>query len=167
MEKKFKDLVMKNGDTVAEHRARPSWDQYFLDMARLVATRATCPVRQVGAVFVDRDSHGVLSMGYNGSPRGTKHCGEACLNREHGSRTDECRAVHSETNAILNAARQGIRLEGSKVYITLSPCHRCAANLIQVGVAEIIYEEDSAYPDVFNELKGAGISVRQVHRKLT
>lgn len=140
---------------------RPSWDQYFMDMAKLVAARATCPVRQVGAVFVDKNNS-VLSIGYNGAARGTKHCGDACKNRKHGEKTDECRAVHSETNAILNAARNGIKLEGSKVYVTLSPCARCANNLIQVGVTEVIYGSNSAYPEVVEELKNSKVIIKKL-----
>lgn len=136
---------------------RPSWDEYFMDLARLAARRATCPVRQVGSVFVDSESKIVLSTGFNGSPRGMKHCGAACFEREHGQNQGLCKAVHSEANAIASAARMGTKLEGTHLYCTLSPCLNCARLLIQVGVSSITYAESSVYPEPLEELKEANI----------
>jgi dCMP deaminase len=138
---------------------RPTWTQYFLDLAKLAATRATCPVRQVGAILVDPATNTVLATGYNGAPRGTAHCGEACYNRVHGQRTNECRAVHAEMNAILSAARVGTRLEGAHLYCTMAPCVPCARALIQVGVRRVEYLNPSAYPEAVQELKEAGIEI--------
>lgn len=129
---------------------RPSWDSYFIQIAHLVATRATCPRRHVGAVIV-RDRR-ILATGYNGAPRGISHCpdqGEfndwplGCLRAGH------CiRALHAEQNALLQAALIGIPCEGSSIYVTCQPCNTCAKMLINAGIRRVIYEGD--YPDDFS-----------------
>lgn len=141
---------------------RAGWGRYFLQMAEFVSTRSTCPTKQVGAVLVDPESKSVLSMGYNGSPRGTTHCGSECSDRKHGENTDVCRAVHAESNAIYNAAHNGIRLKGSDIYCTLSPCINCARAIIQVGVERVVFSHESAYPEALRELEEAGIIVEQL-----
>ena len=146
---------------------RPTWMQYFLDLAKLAAKRATCPVRQVGAVFVDPGTNVVLATGYNGSPRGTPHCGKACYERQHGEKTSECRAVHAETNGIYSAARRGVSLEGAHVYCTLSPCVNCARALVQVGITWVGYGEDSAYPEAIEELKMGGVGYALLSAEVT
>lgn len=141
---------------------RAGWDEYFLQMAQFVATRSTCPTKQVGAIFVDPESKSVLSMGYNGSPRGTEHCGEQCASRKHGENTSACRAVHAEANAIYNAAHNGVSLKGSHIYSTLGPCINCARAIIQVGTQKVIYLESSAYPEVIEELQNANLEVVRI-----
>lgn len=136
---------------------RVGWDKYYLMIAQTVATRATCPVMNVGAVFVDGETHSILSVGYNGAPRGTTHCGEACENRVMGEDTDKCRAVHAEANAIYNAALNGVSLKGSTAYITMSPCLKCAQALIQVGVQWVYFLTASPYYDGVYLLMNSGI----------
>jgi dCMP deaminase len=123
---------------------RPSWDEYFIAMANLAATRATCPRRRVGAVLV-RDNR-VLATGYNGSVRGAPHCDDVgCLLVQHAGRDSCVRTVHAELNAILQCAALGISSYGATLYCTDFPCVSCAKALVQAGVVKIIYL--SEYPD--------------------
>ena len=127
---------------------RPSWDEYFLQLARQAATRSTCLRRQVGAVLV-REKR-ILSTGYNGAPRGTAHCLEVGCLREQlgipsGERQELCRAIHAEQNAIIQAAVHGVAIDGATLYTTLHPCVLCAKMLINCGVRDIHYLE--GYPD--------------------
>ena len=123
---------------------RPSPDRYFMDMAELVATRSTCLRRHVGAVIV-KDKH-VLSTGYNGAPRGARHCEETgCLRIElnvpSGPRHELCRGVHAEQNAVAQAAYFGTSVKGATIYTTTFPCSLCAKILVNAGIAEIVYDE--------------------------
>jgi len=113
---------------------RPSWDDYFLQIARDVATRATCPRRHVGAVIV-RDRR-ILSTGYNGSPPGQKHCTEVgCLMED-----DRCiRTLHAEQNAIIQAALHGVSTEGATLYGTCRPCHVCARMIVGAGIQRVVF----------------------------
>ena len=123
---------------------RPSADEYFMEMAKLVSSRSTCLRRHVGAVIV-KDKH-VLSTGYNGAPRGVSHCEDAgCmrvkLNVPSGTRHELCRGVHAEQNAVAQAAYHGTSLKGAIIYTTTFPCSLCAKILINSGITEIIYDE--------------------------
>ncbi|MBE6517702.1 MAG: cytidine deaminase [Thermoplasmata archaeon] len=123
---------------------RPGNDQYFMDMAKLVSTRSTCTRRHVGAVIV-KDKR-VLSTGYNGSPKGTKHCEELGCIREQmnipsGTRHELCRGVHAEQNAVTQAAYFGVSVNGATIYTTTYPCSMCAKILINAGIKEIVYDE--------------------------
>jgi dCMP deaminase len=127
---------------------RPSWDDYFESIARLVATRSTCMRRNVGAVVVKNKQ--VLATGYNGAPSGVRHCEEVGCLRERmkvpsGERHELCRALHAEQNAFLQAARHGVSLEGAILYITNQPCSICAKMIINVGIKKVVYAGD--YPD--------------------
>ena len=128
--------------------SRPSWDEYFMKIAHVVATRSTCLRRQVGAVLV-RDKR-MLTTGYNGAPSGMKHCEDVGCLRDKlkippGERHELCRGLHAEMNALLQAAIHGVRVEGASLYCTSSPCALCAKMLINVGVRKIY--TDSDYPD--------------------
>jgi dCMP deaminase len=122
---------------------RPSWDEYFLMMAKLAATRSTCLAFPVGAVIVkDRQ---VLATGYNGPPSGSPHCTAQgyCypgLSSCDASSSLPSRAVHAEANAIAQAARHGISTQGSRIYVTLEPCLSCLKLLISAGIREVRYE---------------------------
>lgn len=135
---------------------RPGWDEYFMQIARTVATRATCPRLSVGCVLVRE--HRILTTGYNGAPRGVAHCTEAgCM-----LVNDHCaRATHAEANAIVQGALHGVSLAGSIAYCTHQPCVNCSKLLISAGVQKIIY--DVGYPDpVASELLAeAGVAVAQ------
>jgi dCMP deaminase len=122
---------------------RPTWDEYFLMIAKLAATRSTCLAFPVGAVIVkDRQ---VLATGYNGSPSGTAHCTTQgyCypgLSSCDASKTMPSRAVHAEANAIAQAAKHGISTENANIYVTLEPCLSCLKLLISAGIKEVFYE---------------------------
>ncbi|MGK7930957.1 MAG: cytidine/deoxycytidylate deaminase family protein [Microcystaceae cyanobacterium] len=122
---------------------RPSWDEYFLMIAKLAATRSTCLAFPVGAVIVkDRQ---VLATGYNGSPSGTVHCTTQgfCypgLDSCDQSSNLPSRAVHAEANAIAQAAKHGISTQGAAIYVTLEPCLSCLKLIISAGIREVFYE---------------------------
>ncbi len=144
---------------------RPDWDEYFMKVAKLVATRSTCLRRQVGAVAV-REKR-ILATGYNGAPIGLKHCEElGCLRKRlgipSGERQELCRAVHAEQNVIIQAAKLGISLDNATLYITHFPCYTCAKLLINAGIKRIVYEED--YPDEFAKkiLEEAKITIEKL-----
>ena len=142
--------------------SRPSWDEYFLSIAKLVAERSTCLRRQVGAVIV-KDKR-ILTTGYNGAPSGLDHCDKTGCMREKlnipsGQRHELCRALHAEMNAILQAAQYGISLGESIIYCTNQPCIICAKMIINAGIKRVVVL--SSYPDEFagKFLKEANIEV--------
>jgi dCMP deaminase len=141
---------------------RPSWDEYFMGIARLAATRSTCLRRQVGAVIV-KDKR-ILTTGYNGAPAGLPHCLDiGCLREElripSGERHELCRATHGEQNAIVQAAALGVSIKGSVIYSTTHPCILCTKLIINAGIKKIVIED--SYPDQMSEemLKQAGIKI--------
>jgi len=132
---------------------RPSWDEYFMRMAFMAASRSTCTRRKVGAVIV-KDSR-IISTGYNGPPTGLLHCDvtgciRETLNIPSGERHELCRGLHAEQNAIIQAASNGTSIKGAKIYVTTHPCVVCAKMLINAGIEEIIYAD--GYPDELAEL---------------
>jgi len=144
---------------------RPSFDEYFMKIALLVATRSTCTRRHVGAVIV-RDNH-ILSTGYNGPPKGAKHCDETgCireqLNIPRGERHELCRGLHAEQNAIIQAAVFGVSIKGGTIYTTNFPCSVCAKMIVNAELKELVYLED--YPDELSReiLQESNIKVRQI-----
>lgn len=144
--------------------ARPDWDEYFMQITQLVATRSTCSRRQVGAMLVKEKN--ILATGYNGVPSGITHCDvTGCLRDQlkvpSGERHELCRGLHAEQNAIIQAARHGVNISGSTLYCTDSPCIICSKMLINAGVNEVIYAR--GYPDGLSlEMLGeAGIRFHQ------
>ncbi len=144
---------------------RPSWDEYFMRIAQLAATRSTCLRRQVGAVIV-KDKR-VLSTGYNGSPSGLEHClNVGCLREQmnipSGERHELCRAIHAEQNAIIQAATSGVSIEGATLYSTTYPCVLCAKMIINAGI-RTIYITDG-YPDDLSKqlIDEAGLTVHRM-----
>jgi dCMP deaminase len=143
---------------------RPSWDQYFMGIARMVASRSTCLRRQVGAVAV-RDKR-ILATGYNGAPSGLKHCLEVgCLREDNdipsGQRHELCRALHAEQNVIIQAAYHGLSIADSTLYCTNLPCVICAKMIINSGVRRIVFA--SGYPDELSRamLDEAGVELER------
>jgi dCMP deaminase len=122
----------------ADTAGRPSWDEYFLAIARTVATRATCSRRSVGAVIV-KDKR-ILATGYNGAPVGLRHCDH----RDGGDMVDgHCaRSTHAEQNAIVQAARHGLSIAGGTMYCTDHPCLTCSKLAINAGIVRIVYEAE-------------------------
>ncbi|NEN96323.1 MAG: dCMP deaminase family protein [Moorea sp. SIO3I7] len=122
---------------------RPNWDEYFLMMAKLAATRSTCLAFPVGAVIVKNNQ--ILATGYNGPPSGSSHCTAQgyCypgLSSCDASRTMPSRAVHAEANAIAFAAKHGIATAGATIYVTLEPCVSCLKLIISAGIKKVFYE---------------------------
>ncbi len=145
---------------------RPSWDEYFMEMAELTAKRSTCMRRHVGAVIV-KDRH-AIATGYNGAPRGIMHCEDrgGCLRQQlnvpSGQRHELCMALHAEQNAIIQAAVMGNSVEGGTIYITHQPCAICAKMILNAGIKRIVIRE--GYPDELASsiLDEAGISVEKL-----
>jgi len=117
-------------------RPRASWDEYFMSIAQVVATRSTCPRKYVGAVLVRNRT--ILSTGYNGSIRGLPHCDDVgCVIEE-----DHCvSTVHAEANAIIQAARNGVAIAGAELYTTASPCWPCFKLIANAGISRVYYGE--------------------------
>jgi dCMP deaminase len=175
------DLVVDNNGTLEElHRRldevipplmsrflRPSWDEYFMNIAKVVALRGNCMKRKVAAIIV-KDRR-VISTGYNGTPRGAKNCNEGGCPRcngmaESGTALEECLCCHGEENAITQAAYHGTSLKGSTLYTTFAPCLLCTKMIINSGISEVVYNQD--YP--LNEralvlLEECGVALRR-HR---
>ncbi len=146
---------------------RPDNDTYFMKMAELVSTRSTCLRRKVGAVVVKEKR--VLSTGYNGAPRGLRHCGEVgCVrardNVESGTRHELCRGVHAEQNAVIQAAYFGVSIKGGSMYATNFPCVLCAKILVNAGIVEVVFKDE--YVDELSReiLDESGVAVRKFPR---
>ena len=151
---------------------RPGWDDYFMEIARVVAKRSNCSRRQVAAVIV-KENH-LLSTGYNGTPRGVKNCFDGGCPRcaghaPSGSSLEECLCVHAEQNAICQAARYGIDVSGATIYITLSPCLTCAKLIINAGIKEVVYAGDyTAFLDTVKDMfRQSGVKCRAFKGKLS
>ncbi|NLW37654.1 MAG: cytidine deaminase [Peptococcaceae bacterium] len=128
--------------------SRPDWDEYFMEIARVVASRSTCLRRSVGALIV-KDTR-ILASGYNGAPAGLRHCLETgCLREERGvpagERHELCRGLHAEQNALIQAAVYGIAIQGAVYYVTHQPCALCAKIMINAGIRKVVFQGD--YPD--------------------
>ncbi len=139
---------------------RPSWNQYFMDIARLVSSRSTCLRRKVGAVLVQDKQ--IIATGYNGAPTNLAHCESVgCLRSEKkipsGMRHEICRGIHAETNVLLQAALHGVQTKGATLYCTHQPCILCAKMIINGGITHVYYQGE--YPDSLAQdlLKEAGI----------
>lgn len=144
MKKKTSSSTVKEIDV--SHR--PSWDEYFMEVAHVVRKRSTCLRRHVGAVLVIDKR--ILATGYNGAPSGLFHCLDTgCMRQKlkipSGERHEICRGAHAEQNAIAQAALLGVSTKDSEIYITDHPCSVCAKILINAGLKRIVY--DGNYPD--------------------
>jgi len=134
--------------------SRKSWDNYFMKVAEVVATRSTCDRKFVGAVIV-KDKM-ILSTGYNGSIRGLPHCDEVGHEMENG----HCvRTVHAEANALVQAARNGVQVDGSDIYVTASPCYNCFKLIANSGIQRIFYGELYRDERIKQHAKEAGIEL--------
>ncbi len=150
---------------MASAMARPSWNEYFMNITKLVASRSTCTRRAVGAILVKEKR--ILSTGYNGAPSSVSHCEEAGCLREKlgvpsGQRHELCRGVHAEQNAIVQAAFYGVSIKEAILFSTTYPCSICARLIINAGISKIFYQE--GYQDELSEtmLKEAGIQIVQL-----
>jgi dCMP deaminase len=141
-------------------RSRVSWDEYFMNIAREVATRATCDRKHVGAVIV-RDRN-ILATGYNGSVRGLPHCDDAGHLMEDG----HCvRTVHAEANAITQAAMSGAGIGGAGIYVTASPCWNCFKLIVNSGIRRISFGEFYRDQKIFEVSLTLGIELVDLSKK--
>ena len=162
LQQKIAALVGK----VLQNNKRPDWDEYFMSIAQVVASRSNCIKRKVAAVVV-KDRR-IISTGYNGTPRGTTNCNEGGCPRcnqlaPSGTSLEECFCSHGEENAITQAAYHGTSLKGSSLYSTFSPCLLCTKMIINAGILEVIFNHD--YPLGETSLKllqEAGVTVRKL-----
>jgi dCMP deaminase len=145
---------------------RPSWDDYFMTITKVVATRSTCLRRHVGAILV-KDKR-ILATGYNGAPAGLRHCSEVgCLRQDasipSGTRHELCRGLHAEQNAIIQAANHGISIRGSTLYCTNKPCVICSKMIINARITQVYYEEGYDDPLADQMLAEASIDMVRFH----
>jgi len=159
-------MSTKNKTKTAD--VRPGWDEYFLQIAQLVAKRSTCLRRKVGALVV-KDRR-ILATGYNGTPSGIRHCSEVGCLREKlkipsGERHELCRGLHAEQNVLLQASLHGVPLRDSSLYVTNQPCIICAKMIINAGIKEVVIADHYPDPMALNFLKEAKIKVRKVDRR--
>lgn len=145
---------------------RPDWDHYFMDIAKVVASRSNCIKRKVAAIIV-RDKR-VVSTGYNGTPRSTRNCNEGGCPRcnslaTSGTNLDECLCSHGEENAIVQASYHGVSLKDAIIYTTFAPCLMCAKMIINSGIREVIYNVEYPLNDsAFRLFDEAGVLVRKL-----
>ncbi len=152
----------------AQKYSRPSWDDYFMNMAQVAKERSNCLRQEVGAVLV-KDKR-IIATGYNGTPMGVKNCNEGgcerCLHREQGKLGEGvdyelCLCLHAEQNSVLQAAYHGMSAKGAILYSTIAPCLQCAKALINAGVAEIVYSKEHSDKLGLKLLKAAGVKIRR------
>ncbi|NQS89953.1 cytidine deaminase [Patescibacteria group bacterium] len=149
-------------------KKRPSWDEYFMQIAMMIATRSTCLRRGVGAVIVKEKR--ILTTGYNGAPRGLPHCEEVGCLREKmgipsGQRQEICRGLHAEQNAIIQAALYGIGIKDSVIYCTHQPCITCSKMIINAGIKKVFFKGDYPDPLAKEMLAEAKIELIKMERK--
>ncbi len=144
---------------------RPDWDEYFLEITDIVKKRSTCLRRQVGAVIV-KDNN-ILASGYNGVPTKITHCSVVgCLreklNVPSGERHELCRGLHAEQNAIIQAAKHGVCIQGSTIYTNTKPCSICTKMIINAGIVRIVYRMDYSDPLADELLKETQIELCKI-----
>jgi len=152
-----------------QNRERPSWDEYFMDIARVVALRGNCIKRKVAAIIV-KDRR-IISTGYNGTPRGIRNCSEGGCPRcnsfaDSGKDLTECFCSHGEENAIVQAAYHGVKIAGATLYSTYAPCLLCAKMIINSGIVEVVYcHEYPLHDSALHLMTEAGLTVRRFEAK--
>ena len=174
LQDKVTDIVAK--ELFNHFLPRPDWDEYFMMMAEVAATRSNCIKRRVGAVIVHNRQ--ILSTGYNGTPKGIRNCSDGGCPRcggggASGAGLNECLCVHAEENSIVQAASHGVAIRGGTLYCTLCPCSYCAKSIINAGIEEVVYGGAYAMDVVtrklfeeagvvFRKLESPAVSVRPV-----
>ncbi|MBW6451416.1 MAG: cytidine/deoxycytidylate deaminase family protein [DPANN group archaeon] len=150
-------------ESTTTKQKRPTKDDYYMEIASVVAKRTTCLRQTVGAVIV-KNNH-IISTGYNGAPKGLKHCTDiGCIRIQKkipsGTMHETCRAVHAEQNAIIQAASHGVSTDGATLYCTHSPCILCTKMIINAGIKSVFYKQGYADNDISSEFfKDAGVEV--------
>ena len=162
LHERVKDVLLD----FSKKQVRPEWDQYFIEIAKVVALRSNCIKRKVAAVIV-KDKR-IISTGYNGTPRGVKNCSEGGCPRcnaieESGKGLGECLCSHAEENAIVQSAYHGVCIKDSVIYTTFSPCLMCTKMIINAGIREVVYNVEYPMNDVALRLmEEAGITVKKL-----
>ena len=155
-------------EEVKEKYIRPSWDNYFLGLLEPIGVRATCDRGRSGSVIVSPNNT-ILSTGYVGSPPGQPHCDDVghlmkTVTHEDGHQSQHCmRTLHAEENAILQAAKDGIKLEGATLYCKMTPCYNCAMRIVRVGIKRVVaqkrYHADGQSVELLNK---AGVALEVI-----
>lgn len=147
-----------------KHFKRPSWDEYFMEIAEVTKSRSNCIRMNVGVVIV-RDKR-IVTTGYNGTPMGVKNCFEGgckrCMDRHNnliraGENKEKCVCIHGEQNAILQSAYHGVSTRGATMYSTVMPCTSCAKMILNCGIVRVVYKEKYTDNDGGNLLKETGV----------
>lgn len=165
----FRDQIRQVVGTLAVNTSRPDWDDYFMDIAAVVALRSNCMKRKVAAIIV-KDKR-VITTGYNGTPKGITNCFEGGCPRcnsfgASGDDLEECLCSHAEENAIVQAAYHGVSIKGAALYTTYSPCLTCTKMIINSGLSEVVYNRAYAINELpMRLLMEAGVTVRQFVRE--
>lgn len=162
----LREKVRKVALRLAQSRPRPSWDAYFMEIARMVSLRSNCLKRRVAAVIV-KDKR-IIATGYNGTPRGVRNCSEGGCPRCNsfgpaGLKLDECFCSHAEENSITQSAYHGVNIKEATLYTTFSPCLICTKMIINCGIKEVVF--DIHYPlakTATRLLKEAGVKIRRL-----
>jgi len=144
---------------------RPQWDEYFMRMALLAASRSTCLRRRVGAIIVKERM--VLSTGYNDTPRGLPNCGEGGCARcaseaPSGTGLDTCLCIHAEQNGLVQAAYNGVAVAGGTIYTTHQPCLTCAKLIVNAGIRRIVYAGEYPDPLAAEMIRQAGVTLDRI-----
>jgi dCMP deaminase len=154
---------------MSDKKKRPDWDEYFMNIAEVVASRSNCSRRHVAAVIVKE--HRIISTGYNGTPRGIKNCFEGGCPRcnsdtPSGHNLEECLCSHGEENAIVQAAYHGISVKDGTLYTTYSPCLLCAKMIINSGITEVVYKDRYSIDGTsMRLLQESNILIRALHQE--
>jgi len=145
---------------------RPDWDEYFMSIARVAASRSNCVKRKIGAVItIDRR---IVATGYNGTPRGVRNCNEGGCPRcnafgESGQGLSECICSHGEENAIVQSAYHGVSVRGGTIYTTMSPCLQCTKMIVNSGITAVVYNGDYPLGEASLEiLRESGVKLTKV-----
>lgn len=156
---------IKSSGECSEKYVRPKWDEYFLNLLEPIGSRGTCDRGRSGSVIVS-PGHTIIATGYVGAPPGQPHCDEVghlirTVIDENGNQSQHCiRTLHAEENAILQCAKDGIKLEGATIYSRMVPCYNCAMRIVRVGIKRVVaqkrYHADALSLDLF---KSAGVEL--------
>ena len=167
LHERIREMLVK----ISSRLTRPTWDEYFVGIARMVALRSNCIKRKVASVIV-KDKR-IISTGYNGTPRGVKNCNEGGCPRcnsfgSQGTNLSECLCSHAEENAITQAAYHGVNIKDSTLYTTYSPCLICTKMIINSGIKEVVYNVEYSLDSVpLQLLREARVNVRQLEGDLS
>ena len=161
-----------NNKPEKEKYIRPDWDQYFLGLLEPIAKRATCDRGRSGALIVSQNNT-ILTTGYVGSPPGQPHCDDVghmmkTVTDENNNQSSHCvRTLHAEENAILQAAKDGIKIQGATIYAKMTPCYNCAMRIVRVGIKRVVaqkrYHADKSSMELF---ENANLEVKIIDDKI-